>query len=263
MQEREIMYYFEIVKKYKGFTLGPIKENLEKGKISAFVGPNGAGKTTLLHCLCGLRQCEEGKIIFPSLDKIAIVGIGNLPKLYSMKKIKGFFKNKIDNNEFERLLKIFEIKSNKVVKNFSAGQKMLCQWIIALSRKDVEAFVLDEPFVHIDINFKDIIFSLLLKKIKTMQIPCVISSHNLLGIDKIADKVTFMQKGKILGTVEKPDREVFWVIRDRVENEKGITLKNGKTLLPVKRADGVKGEVLDLHDVFKLINEEYYENKGN
>ena len=250
------MYYFDFLKRYEGFTLGPIKENVEEGKISAFVGPNGAGKTTLLHCLCGLRQYDEGKITFPSLDKIAIVGIGKLPKLYSMKKIKGFFKNKIDNSEFERLLKIFELKPNKVIKNFSAGQKMLCQWVIALSRKDIEAFVLDEPFVHIDINFKDTIFSLLVKKVETMQIPCVISSHNLLEIDKIADKVTFMHKGRILGTVEKPDREVFWVVRDRVESGKGITLKNGKNLLPVKRTDGVKGEVLDLHDVFKLVYEE-------
>jgi ABC-2 type transport system ATP-binding protein len=51
-----------VVKRYPGFTLGPLDLTLDPGTVVGFVGPNGSGKTTTLNCIAGLVVPEAGSV---------------------------------------------------------------------------------------------------------------------------------------------------------------------------------------------------------
>ena len=50
------------VKKYPGFTLGPIDLDLEEGRSYGLLGRNGAGKTTLLNCVSLQSRLDAGEL---------------------------------------------------------------------------------------------------------------------------------------------------------------------------------------------------------
>lgn len=51
-----------LVKKYPGFTLGPLNLEVPQGAIVGFVGENGAGKSTTLRLILGLAHPDAGII---------------------------------------------------------------------------------------------------------------------------------------------------------------------------------------------------------
>ena len=53
--------YISVVKKFLGFTLGPVVLDLEPGMVLGLIGPNGAGKTTLLTMPCRTAAGEFGR----------------------------------------------------------------------------------------------------------------------------------------------------------------------------------------------------------
>ena len=51
-----------LVKKFDGFTLGPIDLFIPKGTIVGYIGQNGAGKSTTIKLLLGLLNIDSGEI---------------------------------------------------------------------------------------------------------------------------------------------------------------------------------------------------------
>lgn len=51
-----------LVKKFDGFTLGPIDLSIPKGTIVGYIGQNGAGKSTTIKLLLGLLKKDLGEI---------------------------------------------------------------------------------------------------------------------------------------------------------------------------------------------------------
>ncbi len=261
MKNYKDLFSRNIIKNYTNFTLGPLSVLFQPEKITAIIGPNGAGKTTLLHCLCGLRKMDGGEINFPDITEIAIAGIGKLPKFSTPKQISNLYGNRIDKREFLSLLKAFEINLTKRIEEMSEGQKRLVQWAIALSLKNPKAFLLDEPFNNVDILHRETLFLNLNEKITKYKIPALISSHNLLEVDKICDKIYFISKGQIIFEIEKPEKEVVWILSDK-KTEKGIKLTNGQFLTPIPRNQKPFGKIVDLQDIFKLIYGEKHEQSN-
>jgi putative ABC transport system ATP-binding protein len=48
--------------------LADVSADFEKGRFTAIMGPSGSGKSTLLHCLAGLDQPSDGKVLLGDLD---------------------------------------------------------------------------------------------------------------------------------------------------------------------------------------------------
>ncbi len=260
--ESELSFYKveNLIKKYPEFQLGPLSIEFNTGKITAIVGPNGAGKTTLLSLLIGVRKPNKGKIYFPSIKECSIVGMAILPKNYNLIQLGKLFEHRLDKNKYEKLIKRFNLKEKQLFAKMSAGQKMLSQWALALSLES-RALILDEAFNNIDVIFRDIIYKEMSKLIKEKNIPCIITSHNLLEIDFISDEIFFLKNGNILTLVKKPARSVNWFV---VENNKDchIKLKDNKGIIALPMGEfPEKGKQINLIDVFKLtfFNEEEYE----
>ncbi len=250
----------DVVKKYKDFTLGPLSIAFERGKILAVIGPNGAGKTTLLNLLIGTREKQGGKIDFPPIQKVSIVGMAKFPANFNLNKIQSLFKKRLDLTKYNHYIKKFKLNTKKHFGEMSAGQQILSQWAIALSLLS-SAIVLDEPFSNIDVFYRAFLYDELNKYIKTYNIPCVITSHNLLEVDLISDLIVFLNNGKIIGKIEKKEKKVNWFIIEEENYRNGINIPSqNKHIIALPRNEKPeKATQIDLIEVFKLI----FENEGN
>ena len=57
-----------LVKKFDGFTLGPIDLSIPKGTIVGYIGQNGAGKSTTIKLLLGLLNRDSGEMKILGVD---------------------------------------------------------------------------------------------------------------------------------------------------------------------------------------------------
>lgn len=65
----------ELVKSYRGFTLGPVTTTIPQG-VNALLGANGAGKTTLMRLVVGTVRPSAGRVRLPGDD----AAVGFLPQ---------------------------------------------------------------------------------------------------------------------------------------------------------------------------------------
>ncbi|MDI3472188.1 MAG: type transport system ATP-binding protein [Thermotogaceae bacterium] len=173
--------------------------------VHALLGPNGAGKTSTIKSILGLIKFEgEIKVLGENIDKVRdrIAFVPEEKSFYdyltprsSVNMCKRLFKN-FDEKEAYRLLEYFEIPLNKKIKSFSNGMKTSVYLTLALAQ-DVDLYIFDEPTTGLDPIKRSNLLELLRQKVidgKTI----LYSSHIIPEVEKIADYVSIMYKGKIL-----------------------------------------------------------------
>ena len=191
-----------VTKKYDGFTLDNINFNVPKGSIMGFIGQNGAGKTTTIRSILNLVPIDEGEIKMFGLDhkkdereikeRIAVV-FDELPfhdvfNANHMGKIFGGIYKNWDNEKYTEFLDRLQLPRKKKIGKFSKGMKMKLQIACALSH-NAELLVMDEATTGLDPVVRNEI----------------LSSHITSDLEKIADSVTFIDRGKILISGYKDD----------------------------------------------------------
>lgn len=195
----------QLSKSYKDKTiLDNITFTIESGTVCGLLGVNGAGKSTLMKILFGLVQKSSGEIRFveSSKNKHLLGALIEAPAIYH--NLSAF-----DNLKTKALLydipdsKIFETieiiglsnTGKKKAGKFSLGMKQRLGIGMAILT-DPQFLILDEPTNGLDpdgINeLLDIIRSL---KAKGMTI--LVSSHQLIEISRVADRILILDKGKI------------------------------------------------------------------
>ena len=215
--------YIEIKKVSKIYknnfaALKNIELNIQKGEIFALLGPNGAGKSTLINVLCGLTYHSEGSIFIDGIDlsknrkKIKSL-IGLVPQELHLEA----FETVIDNINYSRglwgkqrdegyilsLLKKLNLedKKNNILMQLSGGMKRRVLIAKALSHNPSILF-LDEPSAGVDIELRkemwDIIYAL-----KKEGVTIILTTHYIEEAEEIADRVAFINNGKIILVEDK------------------------------------------------------------
>lgn len=115
-----------------------------------------------------------------------------------------YYGNFWEKETFDRLLKRFNLPEKKKVSTFSRGMKMKLSLILALSHKP-ELLILDEATSGLDPVARDDILDILLEFIQDENKSIMISSHILSDLEKIADEIAFLHKGKLI-FVENKDK---------------------------------------------------------
>lgn len=200
-----------LTKEYDGFKLDDISFTLDKGYIMGFIGENGAGKTTTIKLIMNLLKKDKGEIKIFDKDNIEYEGeikerIGfvydecfyyeNLSIKDNEKIISGFYK-KWDTKVFDNYLKKFNLNKKQKVKELSKGMKMKFAIALALSHK-AEFLILDEPASGLDPVMRRSILDVLQEVIQDENVGILISSHIISDLEKIADYITYIQRGKII-----------------------------------------------------------------
>lgn len=216
-----------ISKQFPGVkALGSVTFKVRHGTVHALIGENGAGKSTLMKCLFGIYQPDEGEIILNG-KKISIknsrealdhgismihqelhpvrernvmenVWIGRLPlKKYGVIKFVDERRMYKETEELFKKLQI-DVRPKELMKNLSASKIQYIEIAKAVSY-DAKIIIMDEPTSSLTENEVAHLFELI-RKLKKEGVSIIYISHKIDEIFEIADEVTIMRDGKVVGT---------------------------------------------------------------
>jgi ABC-2 type transport system ATP-binding protein len=200
-------------KTYRGTktpALDKLNLSIKEGEIFGFIGPNGAGKTTTIRLLLNLIRPTSGSAKILELDirnnsVLIKKNIGFLPgEIYLQEGLNGkdtiayfsAFKEKVERDYLDYLIKKFGLEINKKVKNYSKGNKQKLAIILALMHKP-KLLILDEPTSGLDPLNQQIFYNLIAET-KKWGTTTFFSTHLLNEAEKICDRVGIIKDGKIL-----------------------------------------------------------------
>lgn len=206
-----------LTKKFGSFTaVDKISFSVNPAEIVGFLGPNGAGKTTTIQMLLDLVTPTSGTIkMFGKNTKKSREEVLNrvnfssayvaLPynlkvwenlstfgRLYGVKNIK---------QKVGELADFFEIRDlmHKMTGSLSSGQATRVNLTKALIN-DPELLLLDEPTASLDPDVADRTRKLLLQIQSARGVTVLYTSHNMVEIEEICNRVIFINHGKITDT---------------------------------------------------------------
>lgn len=202
-----------VTKKYDGFTLDSISFQVPKGSIMGFIGQNGAGKTTTISALLNIIPIDSGEIKLMGMDhmrdeieikKQLSAVFDELPfhDLFTATDLAAFFRDIYatwDDAQYRQYLERFQLPQRKKVGQFSKGMKMKLQIALALSH-GAKLLVMDEATTGLDPVVRNEILDLFLEYLQDENNTILMSSHITSDLEKIADSVTFIDRGRILLT---------------------------------------------------------------
>lgn len=202
-----------VTKRYDGFMLDNISFEVPKGCIMGFIGQNGAGKTTTIRSLLHITDIDSGEISIFGMDhikdeaevkkRIAVV-FDELPfhDVFTAKDMAKIFEGMYpewDNSVYINYIERFGLPMKKKIGKFSKGMKMKLQIACALSH-NAELLVMDEATTGLDPVVRDEMLHIFMEYLQNGERSILMSSHITSDLEKIADMVTFIDRGKILLT---------------------------------------------------------------
>lgn len=201
---------------YDGFTLDDISFNVPKGSIMGFIGQNGAGKSTTIRAILNITKTDGGSIKLLGMDHIrdeaqikeqiaAVFDESPFHDRFKAKQINILFRGLYqswDEQKFYEYLERFQLPRNKKLGEFSKGMKMKMQIATALSH-GAKLLIMDEPTTGLDPVVRNEILDIFREFLNDEDNSILLSSHITSDLDKIADCVTFIDRGKLLLTGNK------------------------------------------------------------
>ncbi|WP_028635686.1 ABC transporter ATP-binding protein [Nocardioides sp. URHA0032] len=202
-----------------------ISLTVEPGEIHALLGENGAGKSTLMNVLYGLYQADEGEIELDGAvqhfsgpgDAIA-AGIGMVHQHFMLIPVFTVAENVMLGNEStgfagsldldaarRRVKEIsdqfgFDVNPDALVEDLPVGVQQRVEIIKALSR-DAQVLVLDEPTAVLTPQETDELMQIM-RELKEAGKAIVFITHKLREVRAVADKITVIRLGKVVGQAE-------------------------------------------------------------
>ncbi len=181
---------------------------VKEGSIFGLVGVNGAGKSTLLRCIAGIYCCDAGNVEFNDTDTYLNEAIRkdiffvNDDPYYSLasniKSLKEFYSSyyTIDEETYQKTLKLFGLDEDKRLNSFSKGMKRQTLLLFALAIKP-KLLLLDEAFDGLDPIVRHNLKKSLYEFIEENDATVIISSHNLKELEDICDSYGILENGRI------------------------------------------------------------------
>ena len=188
--------------------------NVKKGEVHAIVGQNGSGKTTTLRLFMGFLKPDSGDVSINGLDSwnesqdikrivSYVPGEINFPDVGSgetfLDILKGYYGIK-DSTYMNKLIDLFKLDARVPLRRMSKGMKQKAA-LVAAFMKDADIILLDEPSTGLDPLMRDNLIELInmeKKRGKTI----VMSSHIFTEIEQTSDRVTFINNGKLIETID-------------------------------------------------------------
>ena len=205
-------------KDYGDFVLDKLSFTLPRGVIMGLIGENGAGKSTTINCILNEIQKDAGEILIFDKDNItdekeikSKLGIvfdeNHFPDIFTPLEIGRFMAGIYSGWEwptYRQFLEKFELPKGKKIKDFSKGMKVKLAFAVALSH-NAELLILDEATSGLDPIIRDDVLDMLIDFVQDESHSVLVSSHITSDLEKVADYITFIHKGKLIFSHDKDD----------------------------------------------------------
>jgi len=267
----------DISKQFPGVkALDGVDFTLERGEVHVLFGENGAGKSTLISILSGVYAPTEGtvkvsgkQVEFRAVHDATDAGIGTVFQEFSLVPTLTVFENIYLGHELKRGLFIdrtamvrgaeklfenlgFELNVRLRVSKLSRAEQQMVEIAKAFHSK-ADVLILDEPTASLTERETEKLFSFI-KSAKENGVGIIYISHRIHEFEQIADRITILRDGQLIGTVAAKgisEQRLIEMMTGRSIGEvypKINHQKNGKVVLSLKdvRAWGVNGVSLDV-----------------
>ncbi|WP_448591339.1 ABC transporter ATP-binding protein [Thermoflexus hugenholtzii] len=219
------MAYLEmrgITKRFPGVIANDhVDFSVEEGEIHALVGENGAGKTTLMRILYGLESPDEGiirlggrAVRIPNPQAAIRLGIGMVHQHFQLVPSFTALENIVLNREprrgplldrqharcaLETLIERLglEVDLGARISELSVGERQRVE-ILKLLYRNARLIILDEPTTVLTPQETHALFAML-RRLKEEGRTIIFISHRLSEVMEIADRVTVLRRGRVVG----------------------------------------------------------------
>jgi ABC-2 type transport system ATP-binding protein len=199
-------------KDYPFFCLNDINLDIPHGSIMGYIGRNGAGKSTTIRIILGLVRQDHGEVqvlghAMPAEQEAAKWDIGfvsedmrlfaNATLEWHMRFIKSIYGN-WDEGHARKLLKRLDLNMAQKIDGMSHGQRVKAALLLALARHP-RLLLLDEPTTGLDpVARREILAEIEGVLSDGEERSVLFSSHNTLDVEKISNRVAFIDRGRII-----------------------------------------------------------------
>ena len=260
-----------VCKSYRFFDLQHVALRLHPGTIMGLIGPNGAGKSTTIRILMGLvhQDCGEVNVLGYSMPQGQIdakwdIGFASEDmRLYDsmtlgwhihfMKSIYASW----DDAYAQLLLKRFGLNAEQRVKGLSHGQRVKAALLLVFARRP-KLLVLDEPTTGLDPVARHEILRELTAVMVEDGRSILFSSHNTQDVEQISDQITFIDRGRIIDSMDKEIYLDRWR-RLRLEVPDGVALPTLPGVIEVHKSGRL---AVAIANAFEPHLPNAYENSG-
>jgi ABC-2 type transport system ATP-binding protein len=232
-----------------GKNCGIVEVNLQvkEGEIFGFVGPNGAGKSTTIRTLLNLifPTSGGGKIFGKDIVKESSEikkYIGYVPsevRFYDESKVKdiikyaeSFYENS-NKEDIDELCKELEVELDKKMSELSLGNKKKVAIVQALIHNP-KLLILDEPTNGLDPLIQKKLFNILEKQ-RAKGTTIFLSSHNLVEVENLCDRVAVIKDGRIVDVIEI----------DKIARKSGVKVTLKAKGIDNNKVQELNGEIIE------------------
>ncbi len=265
---QNILEVKNLTKNFSGFTaVDHISLSIKEGEIVGLLGPNGAGKTTTIQMLLGLITPTTGSIKYFgqefSSHRESILSRINFSSAYSHVQgrltvvqnltiyagLYGIADQKKRINELLELMEISEF-ANQLVWKLSSGQQTRVNLGKALLNRP-RLLLMDEPTASLDPEIANKTIELVQHLQKKERVAILYTSHDMEEVEKICDRVIFLNHGKIvaedtpLGLTKRVGDSRLIITFDGDQKPLRSYLELNKTVFHIPRAHVVEIELSD------------------
>lgn len=198
---------------------------LRTGEVHALMGENGAGKSTLIKVLTGVEQPDAGSIelmgklvqvrspqhsqklgistvyqevnLCTNLSVAENIMLGREPHRFGT--IDWRKMNRLASQAMKRL--DIDIDVGRPLGNYSLAIQQMAAIARSLEIASAKMLILDEPTSSLDVNETNLLFEVM-QKLRDEGIGIVFITHFLDQVYRIADRITVLRNGKLVGTYE-------------------------------------------------------------
>jgi len=236
---------------------------VEKGEVHALVGENGAGKTTLMNILYGLIKPDAGEIFIDSQkahighpDDAIKHGIGMVHQhfklvssftvaqniLLGMEPNKmGFLNQQKENELVNELAKKYNLPVDPTARIYDlpVGMQQRVE-ILKVLERNAKILILDEPTAVLTPQEVNELITVI-RGLSKLGYTIIFITHKLIEVMMVADRVSVMRGGRMMGTKKVSETSIPELARMMVGRE---------VLLKVKKKKIERGEtVLEAKDI--------------